>query len=93
VGPRTGGKFLQDAPIFAAEVRSEGAYGATAARNIAAKRKAYHQRPALFPCTLVGAARRAPTPIPPPLRKVEVLPMLVRVQERSLLAIGRKKNG
>lgn len=41
VGPRAGGKFLQGAPIFAVEVRSEGDYGARAERNIAAKRKDY----------------------------------------------------
>jgi Uma2 family endonuclease len=41
VGPRTGGKFLQGAPAFAAEVRSEGDYGPAAERKIAAKRAAY----------------------------------------------------
>ena len=41
VGPRTGGRFLQGAPIFAVEVRSEGDYGPVAEQNIAAKRKDY----------------------------------------------------
>ncbi len=40
-GPRTGGKFLEGAPAFAAEVRSEGDYGRTAERAIAAKRADY----------------------------------------------------
>jgi Uma2 family endonuclease len=41
VGPRTGGKFLQGAPIFAVEVRSESDYGPTAERDMAAKRADY----------------------------------------------------
>src|SRR5260370_39145278 len=32
VGPRSGGKFLEGAPIFAVEVRSEGDYGRRAER-------------------------------------------------------------
>src|SRR5215510_7638314 len=38
VGPRTGMRFLEDAPIFAVEVRSEHNYGPAAERAIAAKR-------------------------------------------------------
>ncbi len=41
VGPRTGGKFLQGAPLFAVEVRSEGDYGIKAEQKIEAKRKDY----------------------------------------------------
>ncbi len=41
VGPRTGGKFLEGAPIFAVEVRSEGDYGPKAERELAAKRVDY----------------------------------------------------
>lgn len=41
VGPRTGGKFLQGAPLFAVEVRSEGDYGTKAEQKIEAKRKDY----------------------------------------------------
>jgi Uma2 family endonuclease len=41
VGPRTGGKFLEGAPIFAVEVRSEGDYGPAAEREMAAKRQDY----------------------------------------------------
>lgn len=41
VGPRTGGKFLQGAPVLAVEVRSAGDYGAQAEQNMAAKRKDY----------------------------------------------------
>jgi Uma2 family endonuclease len=41
VGPRTGGKFLQAAPVFAVEVRSEDDYGPTAEREMAAKRRDY----------------------------------------------------
>ena len=41
VGPRTGGKFLQGAPVFAVEVRSEGDYGRDAEQAIAAKRADY----------------------------------------------------
>src|SRR5205085_6818077 len=37
-GPDTGVKFLEGAPIFAVEVRSEGDYGPTAEREMAAKR-------------------------------------------------------
>src|SRR6516164_8334220 len=33
IGPRTGGKFLEGAPIFAVEVRSEGDYGPAAKRR------------------------------------------------------------
>jgi Uma2 family endonuclease len=40
-GPRAGGKFLPNAPAFAAEVRSEGDYGQAAERNMAAKRVEY----------------------------------------------------
>ena len=40
-GPPTGGKFLQGAPAFAVEVRSEGDYGPTAERALAAKRADY----------------------------------------------------
>jgi Uma2 family endonuclease len=40
-GPRTGMKFLSQAPDFAAEVRSEGDYGAGAEREMAKKRHDY----------------------------------------------------
>ncbi len=35
----TGGKFLEGAPIFAAEVRSENDYGEAAEKAMASKRK------------------------------------------------------
>ena len=41
VGPRTGGKFLEGAPVFAAEVRSEGDFVPTAEREMSAKRRDY----------------------------------------------------
>jgi Uma2 family endonuclease len=41
VGDLNGGQFLEGAPIFAVEVRSEGDYGVKAEREIAAKRKDY----------------------------------------------------
>jgi Uma2 family endonuclease len=41
VGPRTGGKFLEGAPVFAVEVRSEGDYGPAAEREMADKRRDY----------------------------------------------------
>ncbi len=41
VGQRTGGKFLQGAPLFAAEVRSENDYGPVAEQEMAAKRRDY----------------------------------------------------
>lgn len=41
IGPRTGGKFLQGAPIFAVEVRSEDDYGPAAERQMEAKRRDY----------------------------------------------------
>lgn len=41
VGPRSGGKFLEGAPIFAVEVRSEGDYGRRAERAMAEKRADY----------------------------------------------------
>jgi Uma2 family endonuclease len=40
-GPRTGMKFLSQAPDFAAEVRSEGDYGPGAEREMAKKRADY----------------------------------------------------
>jgi Uma2 family endonuclease len=40
-GPRTGLKFPSQAPDFAAEVRSEGDYGASAERKMAKKREDY----------------------------------------------------
>jgi Uma2 family endonuclease len=40
-GPRTGMKYLQGAPVFAAEVRSEGDYGPKAERAMAEKRADY----------------------------------------------------
>jgi Uma2 family endonuclease len=40
-GPRTGMKFLNGAPVFAVEVRSEGDYGRTAEREMAQKRADY----------------------------------------------------
>ena len=40
-GERTGMKFLQGAPIFAVEVRSENDYGAKAEKSIAEKRADY----------------------------------------------------
>lgn len=40
-GKRTGMKFLEGAPAFAAAVRSEGDYGPKAAREIADKRRDY----------------------------------------------------
>jgi Uma2 family endonuclease len=41
VGPSTGMKFLESAPIFAVEVRSEYDYGHVAERLMAAKRRDY----------------------------------------------------
>ena len=41
VGPPAGARFLQGAPIFAAEVRSEGDYGPGAERAMAQKRAEY----------------------------------------------------
>ena len=41
VGPRTGMRFLEGAPIFAVEVWSENDYGPAAERAIAAKRADY----------------------------------------------------
>ena len=41
LGPRTGGKFLEGAPVFAVEVRSEGDYGPVAERDMAQKRADY----------------------------------------------------
>lgn len=40
-GKRTGMKFLEGAPAFAVEVRSENDYGATAERDMADKRRDY----------------------------------------------------
>jgi Uma2 family endonuclease len=40
-GPRTRGKFLEGAPIFAVEVRSEGDYGRRAEEKMAGKRADY----------------------------------------------------
>lgn len=41
IGPRTRGKFLDGAPVFAVEVRSEGNYGPAAEREMASKRHDY----------------------------------------------------
>lgn len=41
VGPRTRGKFLEGAPVFAVEVRSEGDYGPKAEQAMARKRRDY----------------------------------------------------
>lgn len=41
VGGLRGGQFLEGAPVFAAEVRSEGDYGPQAEREMAAKRADY----------------------------------------------------
>ena len=41
IGARTRGKFLEGAPAFAVEVRSEGDYGPAAEREMAAKRRDY----------------------------------------------------
>ncbi len=41
IGPNSGMKFFQGAPVFAVEVRSEGDYGRTAEREMAAKRADY----------------------------------------------------
>jgi len=41
IGPRTRGKFLEGAPVFAVEVRSEDGYGPAAERAMAAKRRDY----------------------------------------------------
>jgi Uma2 family endonuclease len=40
-GPLQGGKFMDGAPVFAVEVRSEGDYGARAEREMAEKRDDY----------------------------------------------------
>jgi Uma2 family endonuclease len=40
-GQPTGMKFLESAPVFAVEIRSEGDYGPVAERKIAEKRKDY----------------------------------------------------
>jgi Uma2 family endonuclease len=41
IGPRNGGKFLEGAPIFAVEVRSESDYGRRAEQKMAQKRADY----------------------------------------------------
>ena len=41
IGPRTGMRFFEGAPVFAVEVRSEGDYGARAERDLAEKRDDY----------------------------------------------------
>ena len=41
IGPNTGMKFYQGAPVFAVEVRSEGDYGPRAERQMAQKRADY----------------------------------------------------
>jgi Uma2 family endonuclease len=41
VGPDTGMRFFQGAPLFAVEVRSEGDYGPAAERDMASKRSDY----------------------------------------------------
>lgn len=41
IGPRTGAKFLEGAPVFAVEVRSEGDYGRKAESRMARKRAEY----------------------------------------------------
>jgi len=41
IGPRTRGKFLEGAPVFALEVRSEGDYGPAAERAMTAKHRDY----------------------------------------------------
>jgi len=41
VGPRTRGKFLEGAPVFAVEVRSESDYGPKAEQAMARKRRDY----------------------------------------------------
>ena len=41
IGPRMRGKFLEGAPVFAVEVRSEGDYGRAAEHEMAAKRHDY----------------------------------------------------
>jgi len=41
VGPYSGRKFFQGAPVFAVEVRNDGDYGLRAEREIAAKRADY----------------------------------------------------
>ena len=41
IGPRTGMRFLEGAPIFAVEIRSENDYGPAAERALVAKRADY----------------------------------------------------
>jgi Uma2 family endonuclease len=41
IGPRTGMRFLEGAPIFAVEIRSENDYGPAAERTMQAKRADY----------------------------------------------------
>lgn len=41
IGPRAGGKFLEGAPVFAVEVRSESSYGRREEDKIAKKRADY----------------------------------------------------
>jgi len=47
IGPRFGGKFLEGAPIFAVEARSEGDYGRRAEEKMAKKRADYFAAGAL----------------------------------------------
>lgn len=48
IGHPTGMKFLEGAPIFAVEVRSEGDYGAKAEREMAEKRRDYFEAGTLY---------------------------------------------
>src|ERR1044072_2110723 len=48
IGQPTGMKFLEGAPIFAVEVRSEGDYGPKAERDMGEKRRDYFETGTLF---------------------------------------------
>ena len=69
-GPKAGMKFMQGAPVFAVEVRSENDYGPAAEREMAAKRADYFaagyagclgRGPALRRCGACASERRRRT--------------------------------
>jgi len=69
-GQSTGMKFLEGAPVFAAEVRSEGDYGEHAERAMARKRADYFAAGTLVNIRHREERRNAPRPnqaiMPPP---------------------------
>ncbi len=91
IGQSTGMKFLEGAPVFAAEVRSEGDYGEHAERAMARKRADYFCRRAHWWCrmSICSPTMRCVSTAPALQIKLSSTAEVTRLKPSPLCRVGR----